>query len=72
MVVTSLPGTPCTTSFSEPLSFLSSPTNLRLKGIGVSTTLSFAATFTIVSLGSFVRTGLPTEGVTLPVTLSTT
>ena len=53
------------------MSRVSSFTYFLGDGISVVSTLSFAATLTIVLVGSFVRTGSPTIGVIAPVFGST-
>ena len=67
VVVTALPFSPSVRSSGVPKSFSTSLTYSTSGSIGVSTTLSLAATLTTVFVGSFVRTGFPTLGVISPV-----
>ena len=65
MVVTVLPFSPSVRSSGVPKSFSTSLTYSASGSIGVSTTLSLAATLTIVSVG-FTTTGSPTLSVIVP------
>ena len=70
VVVTVLPSAPSTRSLGVSTSRSPSLTYSTSGSIGVSTTLSFAATLTIVSVG-FTTTGFPTLSVIAPVVGST-
>ena len=70
VVVTVLPLAPSTRSLGVSTSRSPSLTYSTSGSIGVSTTLSFAATLTIVSVG-FTTTGSPTLSVIAPVVEST-